>query len=221
MKNKALIILLLSSFFANIVFSQNIEQAFTSMPDEYYLSLPSAQRKEMVKAFKTDTIHTRKNKFRGESSILVLDSLNHFMSIKNSENATVHLKILSNPLTTTSYYALIFTACAPVCDSHIGFYNNNWQFLQQSLLPKITINDFLDTVKIVTEGKQIEKIAEQFDLVFIETNFLENKNNIVATLNSGSYLDKDSYERLKKYLKGDKVLFTWENTIFKKSICYW
>jgi len=202
--------------------AQSVEKAFVNMPDEYYLSLPTAQRKEMVKAYKKDTTAISKNRFRGQSSILLIDSINQFMSIQNTINSKVALKILKNGTPNASiYYALIFTACAPVCDSHIGFYNADWSFLKNSLLPKITILDFLDTDKIQADGKKVESVAEQFDIVFIQTHFVDNGSNIEATLNSEKFMDKDSFTRLRTYLKGDKILFTWENTTFKKTNCHW
>ncbi len=229
MRNRRIIgsILALSISFA--LTAQDIVDAFISMPNEYYLSLPSAQREELVKAYneaqthKGDSISTeRKNKFRGKSSITLIDTVHQKISVKNSNNGKVDLKVLSSELSNdVKYYALIFTACAPICNSHIGFYNSNWKLLNFEIQSTTTIFDFLDIDKIKADNKDVKIIAEKFDIVFIEIQFVENENSIKTTLNSGNYLDKENYEKLKSYLKGDKILYTWKNDKYIIDKCYW
>jgi hypothetical protein len=219
--NKFLYIFLLTILFPIYLQAQRVEDAFVSMPDEYYLSLPTAQRKEMVRAFKQDSVHSRKNLFRGNSEITSIDSVNQYMSISNSPSARVELKVLPGKPGYPSYFALVFTACAKICDSNIGFYSTNWSFLKNSLLPKVSIYDFLDTEKIEADGKKTAEVAEQFDIVFLETRFVQNGNNIEVTLNSEKFLDKESYQLLKKYLKGNCLLFKWNFDIYVKDNCYW
>lgn len=222
MKNKKLIISFIVFSLSLMLSAQQVVDAFTSMKDEYYLSLPSAQRKEMVNAYYTDSVTARKNKFRGVSSITVIDTINQFISVQNSKNARVDLKVLQSQITNSVYYyALVFTACAPICDSYIGFYDTNWAFIKGTFMPKVKITNFFDTEKIIADGKTVSSIAEHFDIVFVELRFLDNGNNIEAVLNSGKYLDKENYTKLKKYLKGDKILYDWKNDTFVINKCYW
>lgn len=196
-----------------------IEKAFVSMPDEYYLSLSKDTRKEMLAAYQKDTNYQAQNKFKGKSSIIAIDPENDYMAIKNSDQAFIELKLLHGKDSTINI-AVNFTACGPLCDSHIGFFASNWQLLKAPLLPSPTILDFLDIDKIKKAGKDPNTIAEQFDIILIQSRFLNHTNNIESELNSDKLMDKEVAERLLPFLKGKKLLFTWKNGIYEKTACY-
>lgn len=229
MKKKRLILGIITIGVSFMLSAQNIVNAFIQMPNEYYLSLPTNQRNELVNAFNdsvasnSDTISAeRKNRFRGNSSITEIDTINQFIAVKNSINGKVELKILPSQVTSgVSYFALIFTACAPICDSHIGFYDTNWHFIRNISLPKAKIIDFLDTDKIKADNKTTTEMAKKFDIIFIEIHFANKGNDIEAILNSAQFLDQENYEKIKPYLKGDKILYKWEKDAFVKNTCYW
>ncbi|MDR1680139.1 MAG: DUF3256 family protein [Prevotellaceae bacterium] len=197
-----------------------IEKMFVSMPDAYYLSLSSEMRNKMLSAYISDSTSTMKNRFRGESSIQLLDREQQLVVVKNSAQGTVEIKALQRNDSIVQI-AVIFTACAPACDSHIGFFGSNWQILAHTLMPSPAITDFLNTEKILADGKQVNDIVERFDIIFLQATFAGQGNNIEVTLNSKKFLEKEQYEALKPYLKGSKLLYEWRNNAFEKSSCYW
>ncbi len=193
-----------------------VEKAFVKMPDEYYLSLTTEMRSNMLDEYKKDTAYLQQNRFRGKSQILKLDSINDFISIQNSEKGKVDIKVLRDNTDFPIYIAVIFTACAPICDSHIGFYDAIWQFLPNSLLPTISINDFLDVDKIKNEGKKSEDIADQIGMAFVQYSFVGN--NIEIMLQAEKSLEADNYKRLKPYFKKEKLTFVWKNGGYEPEI---
>lgn len=218
--NKYTLIAILISAFSTLTSAESlIEKAFVKMPDEYYLSLSTDARREMVYNYKQDATSTQKNKFKGQSSILKLDSLHNFISIQNSSEGTVQMKLLPKN-DTIAYIAVIFTACGPVCDSHVGFFAPNWQLLNFPLMPSVSIADFLDMDKIKNDRKDPNEIAEKFDIIFIQSTFVDDQNNIEVRLNTEKFMDKDNFDKLKQYLKGNTLLYTWKNGTFEKTTCY-
>jgi hypothetical protein len=197
-----------------------IEKAFMNMPDEYYMSLSKDMRKEMLLNYLRDSISVQKNVFKGSSKIIKLDTTNSYIQIKNSDVATVEIKLLRKN-DSIFYVAVNFTTCGSVCDSHIGFFGVNWQLLKSPLLPKITIADFLDLDKIKKDGKNADTVGSQFDLIFIQNSFINNENDIEVTLNTERYMDSDNWKRLKNYLKGTKLKYSWKNGIYEQTACYW
>ncbi len=221
-KINTVLLLVLCCFSFPLLFGQDVAKAFITMPDPYYLSLPSHQRKEMVKAFYSDSVQARKNRFMGESVILQLDTINNFIRIKNSNNGRVDFKVVKSNLSeAVYYYVLIFTACAPVCDSDFGFYDANWNFKQNLALKKVQISDFLNEDAINADGQTVESVSSMFDIVFVELHFPEAGNTLEAVLNSQQFMDNDSFDRLRKYLNGDKLRYAWKNDVFVKEACYW
>ncbi|MDR3705013.1 MAG: DUF3256 family protein [Paludibacteraceae bacterium] len=217
---KSIFIFFLASILSSTMSAESlIEKAFIKMPDEYYLSLSSEMRRNMVNDYKKDSAATQKNRFKGQSSILKIDSLHSFISIQNSKNGKVDMKLLRKN-DSIIYIAVVFTACAPVCDSHVGFFAANWQLLNFPLMPSVSIKDFLDMDKIKSEGKDPDAIAQRFDVTFMQSAFVKNEDNIEVSLNSEKFADKDNFEKIKPYLKGNKLLYTWKNGTFEKTSCY-
>ncbi len=214
-KNKIIILTLTLLFSANLAVDAQtlVERAFLSMPDEYYLSLSHKKRREMLDAFRTDTAAMVQNRFGGQSRILQLDEANNFLSVQNSKSGTVQLKVLTTN-DSTAYVALVFTACAPVCDAHIGFYDSSWQLLRTSLLQAVSINDFLDEEKIKADGKNLQTVVEQFDIIFLQYDFIGN--DIQTKLNSKHFMEADNYKQLQPYLRSETVLFKWKNGKYAK-----
>lgn len=198
----------------------SIERYFLSMPDEYYLTLTKEMRKELIDAYKVDSSLSVKNKFRGESYILELDTTQNRLLIQNSLSGIVEVKMITNE-ENLSCLVLIFTACAPVCNSHIGFYNLGWQMMKSSLLPPISITDFLDKEKIEARGESLQDISKQFDVFFTKYTFERNSNNIEIVLNSSQFMEAENYERLKPYLKGNKLTFSLKNQKYEKASLLW
>jgi len=217
---KSIFIFFLISILSSTISAESlIEKAFIRMPDEYYLSLSSEMRRNMVNDYKKDSTVTQQNKFKGQSSILKIDSVHGFISIQNSKNGRIDMKLLKKN-DSIIYIAVIFTACGPVCDSHVGFFAANWQLLNFPLMPSVSIKDFFDMDKIKSEGKDPDAIANDFDIIFLQSAFVKNENNIEVSLNSEKFADKDNFEKLKPYLKGNRLLYTWKNGTFEKTTCY-
>lgn len=212
--------LIFSLFLVQVPAQSLIEKAFVSMPNEYYLSLSKDMRKDMLLNYLMDTSSVKKNLFKGESSIEILDPAKDFIRIKNSNQGTLELKLL-RANDSIIYIALNFTACAPVCDSHLSFYAANWQLLKQSLLKTPTTTDYLDLDIIKNEGLNPNEVALLFDFALIENHFIDNGNHVEMLLNCEKNMDPDNYSRLKKYLKGNKILYTWKNGLYEKTSCYW
>jgi uncharacterized protein YxeA len=211
---KKLIALIASVCFSTSIFASSpIEKAFVAMPDAYYLTLTQNMRSKLLEASKNDNNATLKNRFRGESSINCIDSINDFLSVQNSPNGKADFKILREQNIPT-YLVVIFTACAPLCDSHIGFYNAEWDFLPNSLLPDISIKNFLDVDKIKSDGKTTDEITQAIGMTFYQYAFVDNGNDISISLQVDKSLESDNYARIKAYLKTEKLLFKWVNGVY-------
>ncbi len=221
MKTKHIFFSVFFCAITTVSFAQSaVEKAFVSMPNEFYLSMGNENRANLIEDYKNDSTSKRKNRFMGTSHILQLSPENNFMAIQNSQSGKVELKVLEKN-DTAKFYALIFTVCGPICDSHVGFYGSGWNLLEKSLMPSPNIKDYLDLAKINADKENTDSIAKKFDITFIQSSFLNQSSDIECTLNSWKFLDEKNFERIKKYLKGDKILYKWNNGFYRKGDCYW
>lgn len=221
MKNILLIILLLTNTFG--LLSQNIEQAFVNIPDQYFPQLTKEKRSDLIyrhNVLKTDTIT---NNFKGISTLKEIDYQHQFLRLATTDISTFEEKIWIKK-DSSKIIGFNHNVCGPVCDSHVAFFNTNFQRIdvgKNHIFPEVNIADFLNKDKILADGKTVKQIISLYDIFFTTIIFQKTENNIILESNVEKYLSPQTYNDLKPYLLGNKMELVWNDGVFKKGNISW
>ena len=192
----------------------DVEKAFVSMPDNYYMTLTQDMRIIMLNRMRNGEDPVVMNKFRGESRIDTLDQKNGWIKIKNSESGYVEIKMLNDQNGKVSNIFLIATACGPNCSSHAGVFTLDWRLLPQSVVPSITVNDFLDMDKMRQDGTT-DRVKAIMGLHLLQLTFEGEDHNVMrAIFNSEKELDEESMKIVKPYIVTNSIDYTWNGRAF-------
>jgi hypothetical protein len=217
---KKSLIALLFFIFSFVIYANAIDRIFVKMPDEYYMFQGKESRAGLLKAYiNKDTLGV-KNRFGGKSYMLALDIPNDFLRVRNTQISTLEMK-LWHTQTGKEIVGVNITTCIPMCDSNVGFFGENWQYLKDAVLPRIGIIDFLNVERIHAEGKKLEDIVAAFDLVYFQYVFPQEGTDIVVKLIVDKSLDADNKSPLLSYLKGKELTLVWKNDVFEKGVMSW
>lgn len=212
---KNFLFLSLCLLFPLSLLASTIDDFFVKIPDEYYMFQPKESRVELVKEYKNNDNSGVSNRFGGETYLLDMDTINNFLRLRNTQISTLEMKLWQTK-DGKQLVGLNITTCVPLCDSNIGFFTEDWQYVKESILPHIGIIDFLDTQRIVADGRKTEDIIAAFDIVFFQYIFPKQGTEIVVELLFDKKIDDESVHSLLSYLKGTKLSFVWKNDVFEK-----
>lgn len=202
LKIQIVINILFVPFFIN---AQQISKFYISMPEILDPVLSQKQRYELLEYAKSGLGDKVSNKFNQQTIITQLDTINNYIQVKNTESSTFEMFLFENNSETV--IGVIKTVCSPICQSHINFYNTNWQKHPIDLkMPSATdwltsnINDF--------EKNNLYNILS---VSFISLQYDPISKNIIAQNNSLEYLDTQEKEKLEdKVIKKD-FIYTFQN----------
>jgi len=202
--------------------AQAIEWAFVNLPEQYFPLLTKERRAELIFQHNMSGADSILNNFGGISRLREIDIANEYLKIDLTKKSTFELKALS---TNDSNLVFVFshTVCAPVCDSHLAFFDSEFRRLDTDvnpIFPDITVSDFLDTDKIRAAGETLENIVKKYDILFASI-CLQKDNTILIQSNTKEFLPTEIYEEILPYIIGDKILLTWNNGIFTKGQAKW
>lgn len=211
---KIIPILFLSIISITNVYSQDITEAFLSMPDDIITGLDAELRDRLV-ADPEDTI-IAKVETPIYDNVKRLAISDNFISVRTSNIGNTQIKIL--PLINNSkIICVIKTVCDDICDSDVSFYTTDWEPISKSkLIPskEVLINRFL---KENSETNTIEykNAIASIDMLPIKFSLSAEEPNITASFDMKSYLSKDDYKLLQPYLKEEPIILIWDKASFK------
>lgn len=199
-------LLLLLSCFTLMSSAQSIDEVFKAMPDELLPAFSEANKTMLLVDSSLSVIPYP----LGE--IERLDYSDTFLSIKTSDVGTMQLKIL--PLVNdTKIIALIKTVCTKICDSDIRFYTDDWEEVDKdSLLPELTIRDFLNTDQADTP--EFKWALSKVDIFPLQYQFKENSTHLEAKFDIANHLSPQDLKKLKPYLERETIDLSWNKSIF-------
>ncbi len=217
---KKIIFLFFFCFLLSSLWAQNINDFFFYLPDNYLSQLSRAQRMDLL------TSHDRKdssivNNYGGKAHLLVLDSEHNYIKIKTSGQGFFQAKkwIMSDD---TPLFATSFWVCSPVCDGGISFFKNDYSSLipDQNRFPNVDISDFFNRDSLAARGISEEEFKNRFDIFFVRFELQQTNENILVINDNRSYMNKEDYEKLKPFLKGDCLTLIWKGNRFEKGEVY-
>lgn len=202
-KNKIIIFCLL--IFSQLIFSQSLEKMFVNMPDVLNPTLSRQNRLELLEFYKIHQGDSITNRFGNQAHVLLLDTIQKRLLIKNTANSKFDMKV--NVLKdTTGYIGVIKTISAPVSNSYIEFYDFKWNKLAMKFfLPKST--DWLDMQKVKSENIDTAWVRKNLELSFIELSFTNEPNTITASIQTLNFISEADRNVIKPFLSDKPIRY--------------
>jgi hypothetical protein len=205
--SKWLVIGLLS--ISQFAFSQSIEELYVKMPDILNPTLSSQNRLELLEYHKAHQTDTTLNRYGNQVMLLVMDTLNERLVVRNTPNSTFEMKVnyLKDSI---PYIGIIRTICAPVCQSTIEFYDTAWNVIPlQFTMPKAIL--WLNENGISNDMVDLNWINKSFETGFITLNFSSVNNEIVAKNNTIDFLSEADRKIIKPLISDKPITYKLQN----------
>lgn len=204
----------LIAFLASTCALQAIEpaaQLFAAMPDSLVPSIEVNRRKDLIDLFHAGQSAQVTTKLGGKAQMTELQEQSLVIALSEQSQMALHLYTTHD---NDTLVALVNTVYAPAGDSRIRFFNTTWQELPASKyirpLPKEAFFLFPDSLT----KEQCKELMQPVDIDLIEYTFGAD-GSICARQSWGKYLDSETYERLKPYLR-ESITLRWNEKNFKE-----
>lgn len=174
--------------FTQVIFAQTVEKWFVNMPDGLNPTLSKQNRLELLEYYKAGQGDSVTNRYGNQARLVAFDSINQCLVVNNTSSTTFGIKMF-NLEDSTTVIGLISTACAPVCQSSIQFYDTAWSSIPiMFTMPKAI--EWLN--KDSLENKNLDKqwVGNVLANSFITLTFDAAKNTIIAQNNSLEFMNE-------------------------------
>lgn len=210
MKLRSLLLLL---FFTVSIASQAIEpvaQLFVSMPDSLLPSIEVNRRKDMIDLKHAGQKAQTATKLGGNAEMTLLqDSI---LSIDLSSQSKMAMRLYQTHRNDT-LIALINTVYAPAGDSRVRVFNSAWDELPASkYIRSIAKEEFFIFPDSLSKEKRKELIRP-ID-IYLSTYTFETDGSLKVQQSWSDYLDKESYQQIRPYLK-ETIELHWNGKKFE------
>lgn len=190
--------------------SENIAKVFSSMPDSLLPLLTEKNRHDMLDFYNNHMEAKVRNRL---NDYVQLDTLTEdFLHLTLSKVSTLEMKML---MTTDSVpiIVLVRTIGAPAQDSHVTFYNHDWQQLQWLHLPDSDTEDFFSDVpdSVRMDMSLVQRSIDDLRLVKAS---LSPEESVITLQVSVEELARDEKQIARRYLV--PVRYRWTGREFVK-----
>lgn len=199
---------------ATALMSQAVEpaaQLFAAMPDSLVPSLEVNRRKDLIDLFHAGQSAQVTTKLGGKAQMTELQEQSLVIALSEQSQMALHLYTTHD---NDTLVALVNTVYAPAGDSRIRFFNSAWRELPASKYIELPTRDdfflFPDSLSKV----QREELMQATEICLIEYTF-EPDGSICARQSWEEYLDRETYNRLKPYLR-ESITLRWNGKNFKE-----
>lgn len=185
-------------------------QLFVSMPDSLVPSIEVNRRKDLIDLFHAGQQAQVTTKLGGTARMTQLQENLVVLSLSQQSQMALHLYTTHD---NDTLVALVNTVYAPAGDSRIRFFNSAWRELPASKYIELPTRDdfflFPDSLSKV----QREELMQATEICLIEYTF-EPDGSICARQSWEKYLDRETYNRLKPYLR-ESITLRWNERQFE------
>lgn len=186
----------------------SVEKLFQTMPTDL-LWLDQSQRTELFAYFKDKKVDSIQNSLNGYCKLIDYNEATKHLLLKTSQKGSMEMQVLGSE--SSPFIALIFTTCAPACQSHINFYSPEWKPVAMDF-PSLAPSDFV--AKGLSEY-DLSIATQLLTPLFISYAFTENGNNITALCNARQFLAGADWKELKPLLKSEQLSIKFEDGAWK------
>lgn len=189
----------------------SVRRAFVDMPASMLEILNRSTRLDMLDYFDADSLWQAPNKKEGRSVLRAVTP--SFIDVQLTSVSQLQIKILpykKGDIVATSY---IITSPGSADDAELRFFNADMQMLPTSkYLPAPTLSDFVNIPKGSPMG--MRAIEELIPFPTVRYDLSPDATTLKATLTVGEYLTKEALEKVKPYLRRERI-YVWDGSRFR------
>jgi hypothetical protein len=202
-KTKNFILLIFTTLSVFSATAQSIDTLFVTMPDELFPLLKDRQRLELVEYYKAGQNDTIYNLFEGKTFLMAF--IDGYIRLQSSESTTFEMFFVEDLQVNETFVGIIRTACAPVCNSVVNFYDKKWNAVSYPF-PQLAAADWIDKTALAKTNYTFEEIANLFSIDFIEYMYNAENKTIEAINHSVEYLDEQEQKKLAPLISSNRKL---------------
>lgn len=192
---------------------QEAKTLFVNMPDSLSPLLSAVNRADCIDFLESKMKAQVDNRFGGKSEMTDLGK--DYIRIQMTPLTTWQMKLLAVN-DTTNIICTVSTACAPACDSHFQFYTTNWEELPASNFVTIPSMDAFFVTPDSTAAYGFENALLQADMELVKADLSKVDSVLTFTLATLDYMEKETAEKLKPFLRRPLV-YVWKEGKFISS----
>lgn len=199
----------------NFLSAQKIDQYYVAMPDVLNPVIGKQQRLELLEYFKAEMGDSIENRFGNQTHVLSLDTLNNHILVQNTDVSTFEMMLFENAGDTI--IGIIKTVCAPICQSTIEFYNQQWQKRSDMPFTFPKASEWINADKLKEAGRNDKELRNMLSTSFVSLTFNNKTKEIVAKNNSLEFLEKEQREELTPMLNDTNFVYQYKNGSWMKN----
>lgn len=188
--------------------AQEAKTLFINMPDSLSPLLTAVNRADCIDFLESKMKAQVDNRFGRKSEMT--DLTKDYIRMRMSPQTDWQMKVLAVN-DSTQIICTVATACAPVCDSRIQFFTTSWKELPASdFITLPSMDDYFtpsDSVVYTTARVQA-------DMLLTKVGLSKTDNVLTFTLTTPEYMEKETAEKLKPFLRRP-IVYTWNEGRYK------
>lgn len=188
--------------------AQEAKTLFINMPDSLSPLLTAVNRADCIDFLESKMKAQVDNRFGRKSEMT--DLTKDYIRMQMSPQTDWQMKVLAVN-DSTQIICTVATACAPVCDSRIQFFTTSWKELPASdFITLPSMDDYFtpsDSVVYTTARVQA-------DMLLTKVGLSKTDNVLTFTLTTPEYMEKETAEKLKPFLRRP-IVYTWNEGRYK------
>lgn len=210
MMKKLIMFLCLAAAWMCSLQAQEAKTYFKNIPDSICPLLTSVNRADFIDFLDSKMKAEVTNRFGGKSEMTMLSP--DYINIQMSPQSTWQMKLLATS-DSTQIICTVSTVCAPACDSDVHFYTTGWEELPATpFLTLPTMKDFLSLPDSM-QNYEVRDAGQQADMLLMKADLSAQSDSLTFTFTTPDYMDKETAEKLKPYLRRSMV-YDWKESKF-------
>jgi hypothetical protein len=175
------------------------------MPDALNPTLSNQNRLELLEYYKAGQSDSTVNRYGNQARLLAFDTIHQAIVVKNTPVTTFEMKVF-NQANGNPIVGIIYTACAPVCQSTIHFYDTAWNRVPiRFTMPKAI--EWLNKDSLANENTDRQWIENVLENNFISLAFDPERPTIISKNNSLEFMSEADRKIISPYMKDLPIIF--------------
>ncbi|NDP22737.1 MAG: DUF3256 family protein [Paludibacter sp.] len=200
--------------FTQSVFAQTVENWYVNMPDELNPTLSKQNRLELLEYYKARQGDSVTNRYENQAHVLVFDSINRCLKVKNTPSTTFEMKIFNNE-DSIPFLGIINTVCAPICHSVVQFYDTAWNRIPiQFTMPKAM--EWLNKDSLENNNVDKEWVEHQLENTYITLTFDEVNMSIMAKNNTLEFMSETDRKLISPFINDKEFIYKLKDKIWMR-----
>jgi len=193
--------------------AQQAKDYFTSMPDTILPILTEVNRADCIDFLDSNMKAEVTNRFSGKSEMTKLTA--DFIEMRLTPSATWQMKVLQ--AAETPLVCAVSTVSAPAADSHILFYDDDWNQLSATdyLSEMPQIDDFFTTIPDSVNLNRYLFYRSRVDVPLMKAVLSPDAQTLSFSLSTIGTLDRETVDFLQPFVRKE-IVYQWNGARFVK-----